>query len=225
MLDRLAASLRHERRFSAEVSHELRTPLAAIVAEADLSLRREREPGEYRDAIAAIADRSRQLQRILDTLLAAERATLDPLGVAEAAEVAERARAACASLAAERGVEVGVQDGRTLRVGIDAEIAERVLAPLVENACRYARTRVLIAVREGGDSVEYVVSDDGPGVLETETEAIFEPGTRGSAAKAGDEQQGAGLGLALARRLAHAVDGDVVYSQPDRAFVFRAPRA
>ena len=41
LLDRLAASLRHERRFSAELSHELRTPLARVLAEAELALRRD----------------------------------------------------------------------------------------------------------------------------------------------------------------------------------------
>ena len=41
-LDRLAASLRREKRFSAELSHELRTPLARVIAEADLALSRER---------------------------------------------------------------------------------------------------------------------------------------------------------------------------------------
>ena len=45
LLDRIAASLRHERRFSAELSHELRTPLAKVTAEAELALRRPREPG------------------------------------------------------------------------------------------------------------------------------------------------------------------------------------
>ncbi len=227
MLDRLSASLRHERRFSAEVSHELRTPLAAIVAEADLSLRRERGPHEYREAIAAIADRARQLQRTLDTLLAAERAELDPVGIAEATEVAQRAKAACEPVAAERGLDLAVEDGRSLRIGIDAEIAERVLAPLVENACRYARTQVIIAVRDGGERIEYVVSDDGPGVQPDERESIFEPGTRGSAAAGadgGNNGGGAGLGLALARRLARAVDGDVEYSPGDRGFIFSAPR-
>jgi len=227
MLDRLGASLRHEQRFSAEVSHELRTPLAAIVAEADLSLRRERDSSEYRDAISAIAGRARQLQRTLDTLLAAERAELDPLGVAEAADVAERARAACAPLAMERGIDLAIENGRKLRVGVDAEIGERVLAPLVENACRYARHRVVIAVRDGEERIEYVVSDDGPGVLASEREAIFEPGARGSAGLASEAREngaGAGLGLALARRLARAIDGEVSYSETDRAFVFGAPR-
>ena len=44
LLDRLAASLRREQRFSAELSHELRTPLARVIAESELALRRDREP-------------------------------------------------------------------------------------------------------------------------------------------------------------------------------------
>ena len=44
LLERLAASLRHEQRLTAEVSHELRTPLARIAAESELALRRERSP-------------------------------------------------------------------------------------------------------------------------------------------------------------------------------------
>ena len=45
LLDRLAASLRREQRFSAEMSHELRTPLAKIRAEGELALRRGVTPG------------------------------------------------------------------------------------------------------------------------------------------------------------------------------------
>ena len=51
MLDRLAASLRREQRFSAEVSHQLRTPLAKIKAEAELALRRERPPAYYQESL------------------------------------------------------------------------------------------------------------------------------------------------------------------------------
>src|SRR3954452_279421 len=49
LLHRLAASLRHEQRFSAELSHELRTPLSRVIAETELALRRERTPSEYRE--------------------------------------------------------------------------------------------------------------------------------------------------------------------------------
>ncbi len=50
LLDRLASSLRHEQRLTAELSHELRTPLARIAAEAELALNRPREPEDYRQA-------------------------------------------------------------------------------------------------------------------------------------------------------------------------------
>ena len=49
--------------------------------------------------------------------------------------------------------------------------------------------------------------DDGVGVAPDESERIFEPGVRGSAARNGSE--GAGLGLALTRRLARSTGGDI----------------
>ena len=74
MLARLASSLRHEQLLSAELSHELRTPLAAIVTEAELALRRDRGTEEYREALREIASRASQMQRTLETLMAAARA-------------------------------------------------------------------------------------------------------------------------------------------------------
>jgi len=210
MLSRLAASLRHEQRFSAEISHELRTPLTAIVAESELALAREREGGEYRRALERIAERARQLQRTLETLVSAARAESSPRrGTADAEEVAVRAADACAALAKERGVEVAVvPPPAPLRAGVDADAAERILAPLIENACLYGRGRIEIAVLSENSGVEFLVRDDGPGVDPVERERIFEPGGRGSAA-ADARDSGAGLGLALARRLARAVDGEV----------------
>jgi signal transduction histidine kinase len=63
-------------------------------------------------------------------------------------------------------------------------------------------------LRSENSSVVYAVEDDGPGVAAGERDRIFEPGVRGTAARQGE--QGAGLGLALARRLARTIDGDVL---------------
>src|SRR5204862_8076991 len=71
LLDRIAASLRHERRFSAELLHELRTPLAKVTAEAELALRRTREPDEYRRALEVLLTKARQIDRIDEPLFAA----------------------------------------------------------------------------------------------------------------------------------------------------------
>ena len=73
LLERIAASLRHEQRLTAELSHELRTPLARIHGQAELMLSRERAPDEYRSALAAILSNAAQMTRTVETLVAAAR--------------------------------------------------------------------------------------------------------------------------------------------------------
>jgi two-component system, OmpR family, sensor kinase len=210
LLDRLAASLRHERRFSAELSHELRTPLSRVIAESELALRRERAPAEYRDSLELIRRNADQLSRTIDALVAAARYEAGgERGTADAHAVATGAAQACSSLTAGRELELRVvPPSRALRVGVDADLAERILQPVLENACRYGSTHVRIEIRSENSSIVYAVADDGPGVAADERDRIFEPGVRGTAPREG--QQGAGLGLALARRLARTIDGDVL---------------
>jgi signal transduction histidine kinase len=228
MLARLASSLRHEQLLSAEVSHELRTPLAAIVTEAELALRRRRGDEEYRDALREIASRAAEMQRTLETLMAAARAeSLSDHGTAAVGEVADQAVAACGRVAEDSGVDLRVSAANpSLRVDVDTDTAERILVPLIENACRYGRSRVDVRVEPNGDAVEFLVVDDGPGLGPGESEQIFEPGFRGGAGSSA-EHHGAGLGLALARRLARAVGGDVeaVSNGAGASFRARIPKA
>jgi two-component system OmpR family sensor kinase len=225
LLDRLAASLRHERRFSAEMSHELRTPLAKLMAEAELALRRERSESDYRESLQAVLTNAQQIERIVETLVSVARHDAQPQGVANATAIAEAVVAAHSHDASERGVELELADtDARVRVGVDQELAERILHPVVENALRYGRGKVQVRVTRNGSSVTFAVDDDGPGVLAEEYEAIFEPAVRGSAGRSSNS--GAGLGLALARRLARAVSGDVE-AQPGASghFVVRLPSA
>jgi signal transduction histidine kinase len=208
LLDRIAASLRHERRFSAELSHELRTPLAKVTAEAELALRRPRGPEEYRQALDEILGNARQIARIVDALLAAAQRDAGPRGVSDGVEVAHAAADACRPIAERRGIALTVDEGR-LRypVGVDADLAERILHPIVDNACRYGRHAVSLSLARADGAVLFTVADDGPGVAVEEAEAIFEPAVRGQAGL--DAAPSAGLGLALARRLARSVSGDI----------------
>ena len=210
LLDRLANTLRHEQRFSAELSHELRTPLARVIGEAELALRRDREAGEYRAALELILVNAQQLARTVDALVAAARHELGTLrGSADAYDVAASAVKAGISAAGERELTVRVKPpSQPLRVGVDGDFGERILQPVIENACRYGRSAVSVSIDRHDGTVAYLVEDDGPGVAHDERETIFEPGRRGRAG--GDGSLGAGLGLALARRLARSVAGDVV---------------
>ncbi len=208
LLERVAASLRHEQRFSAELSHELRTPLAGLIAEAELALRRERDPAEYRASLEQILGSAGKLARTVDALVAAARAEAgSPRGTADALAVVEEVAAACAPLAERLGITITLAPpAGAIRVGIDADLAERILQPVVENACHYGQADVVLTVTRRGTHVVIEVEDDGPGITAAERESIFEPGSRGSASAA---TPGAGLGLALARRLARSVSGDI----------------
>lgn len=217
VLDRLSAIVRHERRLSAELSHELRTPLSAIVAETDLLRARSHPPAELDAAHQAIHESALAMERILETLLSAARVDIqDAPGRCELHLAVEHL------LRSRRGDEpaVVVSVPTDLGVGVDAPIVERILAPILDNACRYARRRVTIRARRLPDSVVIEVGDDGPGVPADLQEDVFEPGRRAG----GDGHDGAGLGLALARRLARAAAGDVTLASAS-LFAVRLPPA
>jgi signal transduction histidine kinase len=206
LLDRLSAVLRHERQLSGELSHELRTPLAHIAAEAEL-LVASGHPDD-RAAHQAIADSVRSMDRIIDTLLEAARA--------ESATLSGTCR--ITDVIANLGEPVTLAGDPDLTVGVDESVVERVLAPLLDNARRYARTEVRVTAARDGGSVQVDVFDDGPALSAAVSERIFEPGFRGDPA---DGHPGAGLGLALARRLARAADGDVAVVASTAGTVFR----
>jgi signal transduction histidine kinase len=209
LLDRVANSIRHEQRFSAELSHELRSPLASVIAEAQLALRHSRSGDERRDGYERILTAAQQMRRTLETLLAAARIEHQrSSGTGDASAAARAAARGCDPLAAAHGIEIAVHGPDVpVRVGIETDVAERVLAPLIENACRYGESLVTIGIERRNGSVLFTVVDDGPGVAEQDRERVFQPGWRSAAGeKAG---RGAGLGLPLARRLARAAGGDV----------------
>jgi signal transduction histidine kinase len=212
MMDRVASSLRHEQRLSAELSHELRTPLARIIAEVELLERRERSPEARADAYAAIARSANQMNEILETLMAAARADAGlGTGRSELATTLQSLRrrweeSAAAPVALE--LDTG---GSRLVAGVDREVIERILSPLLENGRRHARSRVRVDARSLDGRLVVTVTDDGPGIPADARERVFEPGVRlGNC----DGSGGAGLGLPLARRLARAAGGDVTVEPP-----------
>ncbi len=210
MLARLAENLRREQRLTAEISHELRTPLAAIAAEAELALRRERNDEEYVRALEGIQRRARQLAEIIETLMIAARSeSLLSRDVSPANEAAQRA---IESL--DLGGEAGAVDLKPapsnpmIQAGLAA--ASQVIAPLLNNAYRHGAVPIEVVVSTRGERVEFEIRDRGPGIPAEDLERVFDPGVRGVGSPDDADSTGAGLGLALARRLARALGGDIV---------------
>jgi signal transduction histidine kinase len=208
LLDRVAAGLRHEQRLSAELSHELRTPLSRIVAEIELLARRDRAFDERRESYGSIARSAEQMSGILETLMAAARADagLDR-GRCDLAGALDDLEEAWEPVFSADGVALDVErPARREVVGVDADVLERIVAPVLENARRFARSRVRVVVRPGTATARVEISDDGPGIPADALERVFDPGAR---IDNGEGHKGSGLGLALARRLARAAHGDV----------------
>jgi two-component system, OmpR family, sensor kinase len=225
LLSRLAQGLRREQRLTAEVSHELRTPLAKILAEAELATSRERSSAQYRASLEQIRIHGHNMQRVLETLLASARAVVS--GATAASDARTTARRVTAPLGetleiAGKSIELVCAPG--VKVGVEADVVERILSPLLENATRFARNHIVLDIRAIDHEVIFEISDDGPGVKPRDRERIFDPGVRTATA---DTHAGAGLGLPLVRRLARAAGGEVeaLASNDGGRFAVRLPSA
>ncbi|MFF3373010.1 ATP-binding protein [Streptomyces sp. NPDC002680] len=187
----LEASVERQRRFVADASHELRSPIA--------SLRTQLEVGaahpELLDVEGAVEDTVR-LQRLAADLLLLARL--------DAGERPADARFDLAELVRE---QVEGRVGVTIESQVSVEAAGsrgqlgRLLANLLDNAQRHARSAVTVAVRREGERVVVEVADDGDGVPEADRERVFERFVRLDDARSRDDG-GAGLGLAIARDVA-----------------------
>ncbi|WP_007507021.1 MULTISPECIES: sensor histidine kinase [Pseudofrankia] len=208
LLTRLAASLRHETLVTSQIAHELKTPLARIRASAEASVRYDTGPEPLRAALKGVIGEVDQLTGVVETLLKAPSGTAT-MGSADLTEIA--ARLARTATTGHAHVRMSVH-GATRPALCDPDLAERILAPIVDNALRHARSAVALRIDQTdpaatrASAVQVAITDDGPGFTPDEVDAVFEPGYRGAAAT-GD---GAGLGLPLARRLAQLAGGDVL---------------
>ena len=111
---------------------------------------------------------------------------------------------------AGRSVSVAVEvDGSEAVAVVDPARLEQVVTNLVSNARRFARQRVLVAIRTEGDDVVVTVADDGPGIPEALLPVAFDRFTRAEAARGHDAGAGAGLGLAIVAAIVRAHGGTI----------------
>ncbi len=211
--------------FFAAVTHELRTPLSGALGAAALLADTRLAPDQraYLEAVRQSAGHALGLiDDILDlTRLEAGRLELRP-GPVDLRQLVTEVGEVLAPRAAERGL--------TLSYAVDADIPATVLADegrlkqilfnLAGNAVKFTETGgVLILAETAGERVRLSVRDSGPGISTEDQKRLFEHFERGAAER--KAAPGAGLGLAMVKRLAEAMDGEVgVQSEPGGGALF-----
>ena len=193
--------------FVAVASHELRTPATAIYGVLATLRAREVDDATRAELQETLWQQASRMTRLIEQLLDLSRLDarsidLEPQPVALRPALTEIATAA---LGDQRGREVEVTVEADLAAVVDRLALERIIANLLANANRYGRPPVVISAEARDRHVRIAVADSGPGVPDELVPRLFERFARG------DDAQGTGLGLTIARAYAQAHGGDLVY--------------
>ena len=193
-----AAVVERARMHVANLAHALKTPLSVLTNEAGAA------SGPLAETVQrqAVAMR-RQIDHYLSRARAA--ATGAVLGArTEVAAVIEDLRRTLARIHVDRRIGIEVEAAPDLWFRGEREDLEEMLGNLMDNACKWARHRVLVSARRDGDRLRFHIEDDGPGLDEQQCADLFQRGMR-----LDQSVPGTGLGLAIVRDLAELYAGAI----------------
>jgi two-component system, OmpR family, sensor kinase len=220
LLGRLEASLVQQRRFMADASHELRTPVTTTRTAAAVALQQQhRDEADYRDTLKIVEEQAARLSRVVDDLFTLARADSGSYPVRSTPmyldEVVDEVVRAARVVATTRNVAVESTVVPSAAFTGDEELIRRMIVNLVDNAVRHtpAGSSVRVELDETNGGFAIAVKDQGAGVPAEIRSQIFERFFRGDMSRRLVSQDGAGLGLALARWIARAHGGDVVLAR------------
>lgn len=191
--------VRRARAQAGNLAHALKTPIAILIDEA------ERLAAKGQDG-HAILEQCERMRRQIEYQLAHARAAASrgkPTASVLAGPAIEAILAAVGRLYRERALEFEIKNEvPDAIVACEAEDLDEMLGNLIENAAKWAKSRVRVVVSRGANTIHIDVEDDGPGMPEDARERVFEAGERL------DEQvPGSGLGLAIVRDVANLYGG------------------
>ena len=208
MVSQVEALVGAQEAFVADASHQLRTPLTAMRLRIE-NLGAGAGPAGEIDADAAIAEVDR-LSRMVDSLLALARAERREAAVSmvNVSEMVRDRADAWTDLAAESGVTIDSDVAPGLRVLLSDGVLEQVIDNLLDNAVTASpdRGHVMVGASVADNSVQIVITDQGPGMPPEERQHAFDRFWRSQRSTPGE---GSGLGLAIVHRLVTGAGGEV----------------
>ncbi|MTD54177.1 sensor histidine kinase [Amycolatopsis pithecellobii] len=199
------------RRFTGDAAHELRSPVASIRVQAEVAVANP-DPELAQETLADVLEEAERLSALLDQLLSLARSDAGEVPPAEPVELVTEARAAVkrmppGSVAARVNGVVGSAWAHAAHPEV-----ELVLNNLLRNACRYARSQIVVSVLAGRATVRVVVDDDGPGVPPEHRDRVFDRFYR-IADDRSRTSGGSGLGLAMVAEAVRRRGGRVTVSE------------
>lgn len=209
--ERRAVELKDE--FVSMVSHEFRTPLTSLAGFSE-TLRAnwdELDPAEIEEFLIIMRQEAHHLSDLVEDILVIPRLEAGRLRLhLEELDLAGEIHAMARLVFADTGMDVDIAIPGGVMVRADRGRVGQVLRNLMDNSRKYGGDQVQIEGEAGSDTYIVSVSDNGPGIDQEDSERIFEHFEQTSKGDARTDQ-GVGLGLPIARKLARAMGGDVWY--------------
>lgn len=202
LLGRREEAIRRAVAKAGDLAHGLKTPLAILAHEAE----RASAAGQT-ELATAVTQQVDRMRRQVDYHLAHARAAASGAAPGVRCSIRESVDGltrALLRLYAERGIVIDVRVPSDLAVRVQREDLDEMLGNLLDNACKWGRSRVIVNASRAGSEVEITVEDDGGGLAEALREAVVQRGVR-----ADEAAPGSGLGLAIVRDLAEVYAGSI----------------
>jgi signal transduction histidine kinase len=205
MVSAMQQRVERDARFTSDVSHELRSPLMTLAASVQVMESRRDELSERSQAALdlLVGDVAR-FQGLVEDLLEISRFDAGAIRLVKEPLIAHEFVRQAISVSSMPKTEVRVSaDVESVVVRGDKRRLARVLANLIDNARIHSGGRPTVHVQLADEdepigNIWIIVEDNGEGLIDGESEKIFERFSRGAAAGKRSGQEGAGLGLALA---------------------------
>jgi signal transduction histidine kinase len=207
--ERLAATDGVRRRLMSDLAHEMRTPVATISAQVEAIEDGVREPdAQTLQAIRAAAARLHRLAADLGAVSTADEQLELTVETTSVRKVVDDAVTLALPRSRDAGVEVRVGGVDDVDVEVDVDRIGQVLGVLLDNALRHTPSggRVRIDAVESAGGVDIIVVDSGEGIAAADLDHVFDRFFRGDSARS-TATGGSGIGLTIARSLAHAHGG------------------
>ncbi|PIP03014.1 MAG: two-component sensor histidine kinase, partial [Zetaproteobacteria bacterium CG23_combo_of_CG06-09_8_20_14_all_54_7] len=211
----LETSFLGQKRFTADASHELRLPLTILKGEIEVALRHPRSEQEYQHILRQQLETINRIQRIVNDLLTLARADAGQLELVQSPvdlslllqEVGQQHLILFDSQ--HVALEMDIEDG--LEIMGDASQIERTIMNLLSNAFKHApaHSAIYLSATAVEQSVIIGVRDEGPGIADQQQAALFDRFFRADDARCRKDGEGAGLGLAICKRIVDAHGGDI----------------